>query len=314
MKLVLFQPASRPDAPPQAGLLLPQGVVDLSSALGPATVGPTDRLMQRVIEHFDTLRSQFEALAASASPLPMSSIRLRAPITRPGKILNCIGNYWEHAQRDPRPLNMFLKNPDAVIGEGDTIVLPEFTEPEVFQHEAELGLVLKGPSKQVAQADWQSAVFGYTCFIDVSARAAGRGTWRSGSWMGKSFDTFGPMGPCILTADEVEDPNRLHVQFWNSGGLMHDYSTEDMEHRVPELIEFATAIMTLNNGDLISCGTNHEGLGPLQDEDVVSIEIGGIGRLTVKVADPLKRSWPRGIYMGPNSTNPAAVAQRNAST
>ena len=108
---------------------------------------------------------------------------------------------------------MFLKSPDAVIGPGDTITLPRFTEPYVFQHEAELAIVIKGPAKEVSRANWRSAVFGYTGMIDVSARAEGRRTWRAGSWLGKSFDTFAPLGPCITTADEIEDPNTLGVKF-----------------------------------------------------------------------------------------------------
>lgn len=92
--------------------------------------------------------------------------------------------------------------------------------------------------------------------------------------------------------------------------LRHNYNTDDMEHTVPELVEFATAIMTLNSGDIIACGTNHEGLGPLQDSEVVDFEIRGIGRMRLDVRDPLKRAWEKGIYMGADSTNPAAV-QRN---
>jgi len=239
--------------------------------------------------------------------LPLSSVRLRSPLPRPGKILCCIANYWEHAQREARPLNMFLKNPEAVVGPGDTIMLPEFTEPWIFMHEAELALVIKGPAKKVGQANWQSAVFGYTCLIDVSARGEGRRTWKAGSWLGKSFDTFAPIGPCITTADEIPEPNDVVVRFWNDGQLRHNYNTDDMEHRVPELVEFASTIMTLNTGDLIACGTNHEGLGALQDGETVEIEIERIGRMSLTVADPLKRSWERGIYMGADSTNPEAV-------
>src|SRR6266446_8520926 len=91
---------------------------------------------------------------------------------------------------DLRPLNMFLKSADAVIGPGDTIVLPEFTEPWIFMHEAELALVIKGPAKSVKRDNWRTAVFGYTGMIDVSARGEGRRTWKAGSWLGKSFDTF----------------------------------------------------------------------------------------------------------------------------
>jgi 2-keto-4-pentenoate hydratase/2-oxohepta-3-ene-1,7-dioic acid hydratase in catechol pathway len=101
-------------------------------------------------------------------------------------------------------------------------------------HEAELGLVFKGPAKMVRREDWRSAIFGYTCFIDVTARESGRRTWRNNSWMGKSFDTFAPIGPCIVTADEIENPNDLWVQFWNDGQLRHNYSTDDMEHTCPK--------------------------------------------------------------------------------
>ena len=87
--------------------------------------------------------------------MPLDKVRLRPPLPRPGKILCCIANYWEHAQRDARPLNMFMKNPDAVIGPGDTIMLPEFTVPWMFMHEAELALVIKGPAKMVKAKDWK---------------------------------------------------------------------------------------------------------------------------------------------------------------
>jgi 2-keto-4-pentenoate hydratase/2-oxohepta-3-ene-1,7-dioic acid hydratase in catechol pathway len=303
MKLVLFQTSER--AEPVPGLLTERGVVDISVIV---ERNYTPQLtMERLIDSFDRLRPVLERRASEGEALPLGSVRLRAPLPRPGKILCCIANYWEHAQREPCTLNMFLKNPEAVVGPGDTIVLPEFTEPWIFMHEAELALVIKGPAKKVSQANWRSAVFGYTCLIDVSARGEGRRTWKAGSWLGKSFDTFAPIGPCIATADEIPEPNDLVVRFWNDGQLRHNYNTDDMEHRVPELVEFASTIMTLNTGDLIACGTNHEGLGALQDGETVEIEIQRIGRMSLTVADPLKRKWERGIYMGADSTNPEAV-------
>jgi 2-keto-4-pentenoate hydratase/2-oxohepta-3-ene-1,7-dioic acid hydratase in catechol pathway len=302
MKLVLFQ-AGGGNAEP--GLLTDRGIVGITKAVN---ISYTPQFtMQGIIDDFERLRPALEQLAARGEALPVDAVKLTSPLPRPGKILACIANYWEHAQREARPLNMFLKNPDAVVGPGDTIELPEFTEPWIFMHEAELALVLKGPAKKVAAADWRRAVFGYTTMIDVSARGNGRMTWRAGSWMGKSFDTFAPLGPCIVTADEIADPNNLIVKFWNDGQLRHHYNTDDMEHRVPALVEFATNIMTMNSGDIISCGTNHEGLGALQDGETVEIEIAGIGRMQLKVKDPLKRSWERGVYMGADSTNQEAV-------
>ena len=138
----------------------------------------------------------------------------------------------------------------------------------------------------------------------MSARGEGRRTWKAGSWLGKSFDTFAPIGPCIATADEIPEPNDVVVRFWNDGQLRHHYNTDDMEHRVPELIEFASTVMTLNTGDLIACGTNHEGLGALQDGETVEIEIEHIGRMSLNVVDPLKRSWERGVYMGADFDQP----------
>jgi 2-keto-4-pentenoate hydratase/2-oxohepta-3-ene-1,7-dioic acid hydratase in catechol pathway len=312
VKLALFKTATNAELTP--GLITDRGVVDISGAV---KKGYTPQLtMQGIIDEFDRLKPALEKLAAEGKAVPLDSVRLGPPLPRPGKILACIANYWEHAQREARPLNMFMKNPDAVVGPGDTIMLPEYTVPWAFMHEAELALVIKGPAKMVKQKDWKSAVFGYTSMIDVSAREIGRRTWPAiplTSWLGKSFDTFAPIGPCIATIDEIADPNDVHVQFWVDGQLRHNYNTDDMEHTVPSLVEFATTIMTMNSGDIIACGTNHEGLGPLQDSEVVDFEIHGIGRMRLHVRDPLKRSWEKGIYMGPDSTNPEAV-RRNRPT
>jgi 2-keto-4-pentenoate hydratase/2-oxohepta-3-ene-1,7-dioic acid hydratase in catechol pathway len=303
VRLVLFE--TTPGRDPVPGLLTDRGVVSIASAVrGGHTPQAT---MQNLIDDFERLRPTLERLAREGEARPLAGVRLRPPLPRPGKILACIANYWEHGALEARPLNMFLKSSDAVIGPDDTIVLPEFTEPWIFMHEAELALVIKGPAKNVSQANWRSAVFGYTGMIDVSARGEGRRTWKAGSWLGKSFDTFAPIGPCIATLDEIANPNDVHVQFWVDGQLRHNYNTDDMEHLVPELVEFATRIMTLNSGDLIACGTNHEGLGPLQDGEVVDFEIHGIGRMRLSVRDPLKRTWEKGIYMGADSTNPEAV-------
>ena len=303
MKLVLFRAGGA--AEPSPGLLTDGGVVGIADLV--AQRATPQATMEGVIDDFERLRPALERRAREGRALPLSEARLAPPLPRPGKILACIANYWEHGALEARPLNMFLKNPDAVIGPGDTIVLPELTEPWIFMHEAELALVMRGPAKQVKRDDWRSAVFGYTGMIDVSARGEGRRTWKAGSWLGKSFDTFAPIGPCIATLDEIPDPQDVHVQFWVDGQLRHNYNTDDMEHPVPELVEFATGIMTLRTGDLIACGTNHEGLGPLQDGEVVDFQIRGIGAMRLGVRDPLRRTWEKGIYMGPDSTNPEAV-------
>ena len=131
MRLVLFE--SPDHAEPTPGLLAERGVVDISDAVAK---GYTPQLtMQGMIDGFDRLRPALDKLASDGAARPLDSVRLRPPLPRPGKILCCIGNYWEHAQREPRALNMFMKNPEAVIGPGDTIMLPELTEPWIFMQD-----------------------------------------------------------------------------------------------------------------------------------------------------------------------------------
>ncbi|HEY3058796.1 MAG TPA: fumarylacetoacetate hydrolase family protein [Chloroflexota bacterium] len=303
MKLALFSELGSDRMAP--GLLTDAGIIDISSVVPPAR--SPQHIMEGLIDSFDELRLALDNLAARGQARPLDEVRLRPPLPRPSKVMCCIANYWEHAQREARPLNMFLKNPDAVVGPGDTIRLPNYTVPWMFMHEAELAIVLKGPVRNVAQQDWRSAVFGYTGMMDITGRGEGRSTWGRGTWLGKSFDTFLPIGPCIVTTDQIPEPNDLWVQFWNDGQLRHNYNTDDMEHRVPELIEFASRTLTLRSGDLICCGTNHEGLGPVQDGETVEMLIHGIGRMALKVEDPLARTWERGIYMGQDSVNHEAV-------
>lgn len=301
MKLVLFDRKQGVEA----GLLTDAGVIPFGDLQPPGDDGQS--VMRKVIDTFDELRPALERLSEIGEAVPLDQVRLLPPLPRPGKILNCIANYWEHAQRDARPINMFMKNADAVIGPGDTIELPDFDEPWCFMHEAELAVVVKGPAKAVTEENWRDAVFGYTCAIDVTARGEGRITWKKGSWLGKSFDTFAPLGPCIVTADEIPDPNNLWVQFWNNDELRHNYNTDDMEHRVPAIIAFITKVMTMNSGDVILTGTNHEGLGFLQHGERVRMKIHGIGEMELDVIDPLRRTWERGVYMGEDSTNHEAV-------
>jgi 2-keto-4-pentenoate hydratase/2-oxohepta-3-ene-1,7-dioic acid hydratase in catechol pathway len=301
MKLVLFQGPGASEAQP--GLLTESGVVGIGTVM---SRGHTPQLtMQGLIDDFERLRPALERLAASAEPTPLGSARLLAPLPWPGKILCSTGGYREHAadgdDGEPRPLLMTLKSGDAVAGPGDTVVLPETDEPWLFTPDVELGVVVKGPAKRVGQADWRKAVFGYTCAIDVMARLPNEpvGQVRFGRdyWLSKS-DSMLPLGPCIVTADEIPDPNELRVRSWTNGEPRQDYSMVGAEYSVPRLIEFATAVMTLHSGDLIVCGTSPQGAGPIQDGDRVEAEIDGIGRLVVTVSDPQKRTWERGVLAG----------------
>ena len=132
----------------------------------------------------------------------------------------------------------------------------------------------------------------------------------------KSHDTFGPMGPYLVTADEVADAQNLKVQLWVNGELRQDHNTSDMGHKIPKMIEWLSSIVQLDPGDLIASGTNHQGLGAIQDGDVIEMEISGLGKLTVTVTDELHREWDRGIekdtadFISGRSAEPPAWIRR----
>jgi 2-keto-4-pentenoate hydratase/2-oxohepta-3-ene-1,7-dioic acid hydratase in catechol pathway len=128
-------------------------------------------------------------------------------------------------------------------------------------------------------------------FIDGSARGLGNGSF----FQGKSWDTFGPVGPCIVTADEIDDPQALNVRLWVNGTLRQNFSTSDMAYDIARCIEWASGITALEPGDILATGTNHQGLGAMQDGDLIEMHIDGLDKLTISVRDDLKREWSRDI-------------------
>lgn len=271
------------------------GVVDITELVKDLDEGVPQLLMQNIITGFDGLRSSLQQYESSGTTIPAEKVRMRAPLPRPGKVLCGEGNYMEGVPVTPtRPLRTFFKSPDAVIGPGDTVVFPTF-RPVIFNHEAEIGVVIGKEAKQVSEDDALSYVFGYTTAVDVSARApmddeaelAGTPPHH----YDKSFDTFLPIGPAITTADEISDPNNLNIKYWVNKELRQDYNTSDMEHSIAYMIATLSHVMTLKPGDLILGGTNHGNLGPLQDGDFGEIEIEKVGHNGQPIEDALKRTW-----------------------
>lgn len=266
------------------------GVVDVSAAFDDIRYRTAKDRMPRVLSVFLDRRSQIEEMAASGTPKQANG--LQSPVPRPPKLIAAFGNYMEGTNRERQTQDMFLESPDSVIGPGGTVILPNHPAT-IFHHEAELGLVVGRKAKDLPADDRAlECLAGYTCGIDVSARGMGR---MGPSRMGKSFDTFTPLGPAIVTTDEVPDPQNLRVTMKVNGELRQDYNTSDMEYPVVEVLSFITGYMTLVPGDVLICGTNHQGLGAMQDGDQIEMEIEKIGKLNVSVVDPQKREWPRGI-------------------
>ena len=233
------------------------------------------------------------ALAGEA--IPLSAVRLEAPLPLPRRNLWCVGrNYHEHARElqasvfkdnNANPATwpiVFTKVPECVIANGDDVVLPGAAVSEQIDYEAELAVIIGTGGKNIARDDAMKHVYGYTIVNDVTARDV---QMRHQQWdMGKSFDTFCPMGPWIVTADEL-DGQHTRVRCWVNDSLRQDGRTEDLIFDIPTLIETISRGITLYPGDVIATGTPAGvglGLKPpvfLKKGDVVRIEIDGIGTL-----------------------------------
>jgi 2-keto-4-pentenoate hydratase/2-oxohepta-3-ene-1,7-dioic acid hydratase in catechol pathway len=273
------------------GVLKGDAVVDVSPVVGDIPhLGPHD-LISGLIERFGTYRKRLEEAVGRGQGVPVSRVRVRPPLPRPVNIDCMAVNYMEDGTRsEPAPINAFHKSPGAIIGPDDTMVLPD-VPATIFEGEAEVAVVIGKRASNVSAADAMSYVFGYTNFIDGSARGlppAGNTFYQM-----KSRDTFAPIGPCIVTADEITDPHRLAVKLWVNGELKQNFNTSDMAHNIPRCIEWVTSIHTLLPGDILATGTNHRGLSGFQNGDLVELETEGLGRLRFHVRDDLKRTWSR---------------------
>jgi len=220
--------------------------------------------------------------------------KLLSPVA-PADIL-CIGlNYRRHAEEGNNPIPehpvLFMKTSTAVQHPGEPIVLPRKLRSDAVDYECELAVVIGRACHNVSRDDALDYVLGYTCANDVSARDW-QIKWGGGQWCrGKTFATFCPLGPCLVTADEIPNPNSLSIRTVLNGEVMQDWNTDDMIFDVPTLIEFLSGSTILAPGTVILTGTPH-GVGAarnprvyLKDGDTVTIEIEGIGALTNPVVN-----------------------------
>ncbi|HEV7803003.1 MAG TPA: fumarylacetoacetate hydrolase family protein, partial [Burkholderiales bacterium] len=228
---------------------------------------------------------------AAGKGVAYSDVRIRPPLPKPHNIDCMAVNYMEDGTRKaPAPINAFHKSPGCIVAHGETMVLPDIAAT-IFEGEAELALVIGKRASNVPAAKAMEYIFGYVNFIDGSAR----GVLPEGNtfYQMKSRATFAPIGPYLVTADEVPDPHKLKVRLWVNGELKQNFNTSDMAHKIPRCIEWITSIHELEPGDILATGTNHRGLSAFQDGDTIDLEVDGMGKLTVKVKDELKRTWAR---------------------
>jgi 2-keto-4-pentenoate hydratase/2-oxohepta-3-ene-1,7-dioic acid hydratase in catechol pathway len=277
MRLVTFEA----DGKTRPGVLTESnGIFDLSAA--------GFESMLDVIEAAAQDPKKIQSLVDASTPdtaYSIGTVKLLAPIPKPRKLI-CVGlNYRDHALETgseiPSVPTIFNKFATAVIGPGDQIVLPKVSKKP--DYEAEFAFVIGKGGRHIKAEDWKNHVFGYTIVNDVTGRDYQRATTQ---WlMGKTFDTFAPMGPWIVTADSIEDPHNLDISLDINGETLQNSNTRELIFKIPDLLVFLSSVFTLEPGDIVSTGTP-SGVGVarnpprfLQPGDDVVVKIPAIGEL-----------------------------------
>lgn len=285
MKLVRFTNAG--SGPDRIGVLAGQQVHDLTALLSDPGLEPHADPMVRLIGNWDRLRPAARQLSEEKGGYELAEVRLGPPLRRPGKIVAAPANYIKHVQEmqanglAPNPgsgiavQGVFLKASSSIIGPGDTIVLPY--PDRRTDHEVELALVIGKEARQIEADRAFDYIFGYTAAIDVTMRGKeDRGTR-------KNFDTFTPLGPVLVTADEIPDPHAVDLELRVNGELRQKGNTRDLTWNINRLMAYASSVMTLEPGDVFITGTP-DGVGPLEDGDTVTIRLAHVGEMSVGVA------------------------------
>jgi 2-keto-4-pentenoate hydratase/2-oxohepta-3-ene-1,7-dioic acid hydratase in catechol pathway len=266
---------------------------DVTAAVPGISDGWPPVFMSRLISNWRELEPRLRDEKLKAVPFSIKGVTLRAPVPFPGHVIAAPANYKKHvgelgargvtkAGNSARDIGFFLKTSASVVGCGSPIVLPRGSKRR-FDHESELAVVIGRRAKNVRREEALNYVFGYSCLMDITMRLE-PGMPAEERPTRKSFDSFTPIGPFLVTADEIPDPQSLDVKLWVNDELRQSANTKDMTVDVAELIELVSSVMTLNPGDVIATGTP-EGVGPIEPDDNVRIAIARVGEMTLRVTE-----------------------------
>lgn len=261
------------------GVLRDDLVHDVTLATGSHAAAWPPVNMVQLIANFDALRPQIKT-ALTGAGVPVEEVHLEAPILWPNKLIAYPVNFVAHGEERNVTLRadtngFFLKAASSLSGPGDPIILPNLPGREIH-HEGELAIIIGRTGRQIATSEALAYVFGYACLIDVTLRG------KEDRVMRKSYDTFTPIGPAIVTSDEVGDPGALDLKLWVNSELRQHANTRDLILDVPGMISMASSVATLYPGDVIASGTP-AGVGPIKKGDRVTIEIERVGQMSVAV-------------------------------
>ena len=255
-------------------------IVDVSDLCGAVAGEWPPVSVNRLIRDFDALRGIIEARFLAEQGVPFAGTRLETPVPWPNKLLAYPVNYHDHATEMASAglaniQGFFLKANSSLSGAHDPIELPALPGRQVH-HECEIGLVIGRQGREIRPEDAFDHVFGYCCLLDITVRGKEERVMR------KSYDSFTPVGPWIVTRDELPDPGDVDMQLWVNGELRQSANTRDLIVDIPQMIAIASSATTLYPGDIFATGTP-AGVGPIVDGDVVTIEIAGVGRMSIPV-------------------------------
>jgi 2-keto-4-pentenoate hydratase/2-oxohepta-3-ene-1,7-dioic acid hydratase in catechol pathway len=261
------------------GIVVDEDVIDVTDLVAHDLQAWPQVAMNRLIANYVSYQPILEK-AMDRSRIALSKVKLITPIPASTKVIAYPINYHDHAAEMGREvkannLGFFLKPPSSLSGASDPIVLPDLPDRRI-DHECELAIIIGKRGRDIPRENWQEYVFGYSCLMDIVVRGKEERVAR------KAYDTFCPVGPWIMTADELGDPTQLQGRLWVNGELRQDANTRDLIVDIPGMIEIASHIMTLEPGDIIAAGTP-AGVGPIRGGDQVKIEFERIGSMTISV-------------------------------
>lgn len=262
------------------GLVQGENILDVTEAIGAHPGDWPPVAMNRLIAEFPEYRRRLRR-GISGTTLPLGTVRLLTPVPWPNKVVAYPVNYHEHgvemgSSYRANNQGFFLKPPSALSGPADPIVLPVNAGRRI-DHECELAVIIGKPGRDIPRAAWREHVFGYSCLIDAVIRGKEERVTRKG------FDTFCPVGPWIVTEDEIGDAvHGLQGRLWVNGELRQDANTRDLVLDIPGMIEMASSVMTLYPGDIIATGTP-AGVGPMSHGDRIRIEFECVGAMELDV-------------------------------
>jgi len=277
----------------RVGVVLQSEVVDVTAVLPSGLdLMPTQRI-NWLIQHWSSLQAPVAAAARSGQRLPLGGVRLMAANPCPPHVFAAPANYRKHIGelgdrvvtkkgRTAREQGFLLKAPGSVVGAGSVIGLPKGSSRR-FDHESELAVIIGKGGRDIPRDRAMAHVFGYACLIDATMRIE-KDVAEEERSMRKSFEGFTPLGPWIVTADEVPDPMALSNRLWVNGELRQEANTREMIVDIAELIELISSVLPIVPGDVIATGTP-EGVGPFGPGDTLRIAIEAVGDMSVSVAE-----------------------------